>query len=554
MARLHLPHTTTSLPPYMHMREKMPGAHRILKEARIRPRQSKSDLASQQSPMASATSLGQTKRKKLVYQQDPDGVFRLKKIDNKVVPQKFAVPSNQIDEAQNELTECSYTPVNEYPPLLDLDPPLPLKLPMPIRHKRSPIAPPIIGTAEQIYHSPNPRLPHNHLRNNQYHTKVIGLGDGDVQDEAGLDGRIVDGHLEARVDGRLDSRLDNIADLVAAHVPSRLQLRWWPLWWPRGHAGESEIERERELAMAGELRGGRWLRYWNMPQYFNWTLFAYGFCIPCVLYVFNERLMRTATFIAAVLIVYGATNALGPLRLLPYARQYWGLWYGPRGRGNLADAALAEELMEENEMNRDMYVDEYGNVLDDSYYDDYPSLDRVVDGRHIVDSALGYSDVVRRRPYQRRPPHRAGSAPADMHVYPPSGLHQPMLRRERERMERLENERMDRERKRERGFTRADGALPLPDTFGARELDQREALREREAMRADRAPPRVVKVPGRSVSHVQELPLVNEVKLLDRDDYEMMGLQRNNTVGSKRSILGTRNNYNRFMANVDDGY
>lgn len=57
-----------------------------------------------------------TKKKKLVYKQDPDGVFRLKKINDDVASLKTneAIDKKtQVDQYLNELIDCSYSIVDE---------------------------------------------------------------------------------------------------------------------------------------------------------------------------------------------------------------------------------------------------------------------------------------------------------------------------------------------------------------------------------------------------------------------------------------------------------
>lgn len=49
-----------------------------------------------------------------------------------------------------------------------------------------------------------------------------------------------------------------------------------------------------------------------------------------------------------------------------------------------------------------------------------------------------------------------------------------------------------------------------------------------------------------------DLPFINEIKLMSHDDMEQGDLRRLDTLMSKKSILGTRENYNRFVANVQD--
>lgn len=58
-----------------------------------------------------------TKKKKLVYRQDPDGVFRLKKIDdnNSIKSVDLANKKKEVDNYLNELIDCSYSIVDDIP-------------------------------------------------------------------------------------------------------------------------------------------------------------------------------------------------------------------------------------------------------------------------------------------------------------------------------------------------------------------------------------------------------------------------------------------------------
>lgn len=62
--------------------------------------------------------------------------------------------------------------------------------------------------------------------------------------------------------------------------------------------------------------------------------------------------------------------------------------------------------------------------------------------------------------------------------------------------------------------------------------------------------PPVIKMPTKEIDYDSELPLAYEVKLknLDLDHYD---LDRLGTVMSKKSVLGTRANYQKFLSNVE---
>lgn len=66
--------------------------------------------------------------------------------------------------------------------------------------------------------------------------------------------------------------------------------------------------------------------------------------------------------------------------------------------------------------------------------------------------------------------------------------------------------------------------------------------------------PPVIKMQPRDFSHESDLPLVYEVKLksLEDEDPNYAALDRLGTVMSKKSVLGTRANYLKFLSNVDD--
>ncbi|KAK6464299.1 hypothetical protein DFJ63DRAFT_311597 [Scheffersomyces coipomensis] len=75
-----------------------------------------------------ATSTTTTKKKKVVYKQDPDGVFRLKKLDTSndipsLSPQQYSSEKKKIDDYINELTDCSYKVLDDKPQNQNLTPP-----------------------------------------------------------------------------------------------------------------------------------------------------------------------------------------------------------------------------------------------------------------------------------------------------------------------------------------------------------------------------------------------------------------------------------------------
>ena len=69
-----------------------------------------------------ATSVTTTKKKKLVYKQDNDGVFRLKKVDNNDISSiEYAEDKKKVDDYINELLDCSYKLPEEPKP--EVEPP-----------------------------------------------------------------------------------------------------------------------------------------------------------------------------------------------------------------------------------------------------------------------------------------------------------------------------------------------------------------------------------------------------------------------------------------------
>ncbi|KAK6205319.1 uncharacterized protein RJT21DRAFT_111846 [Scheffersomyces amazonensis] len=65
-----------------------------------------------------ATSTTTTKKKKLVYKQDSDGVFRLKKVDKdkdnaSITSSEYSSEKKKVDDYINELVDCSYRVVEE---------------------------------------------------------------------------------------------------------------------------------------------------------------------------------------------------------------------------------------------------------------------------------------------------------------------------------------------------------------------------------------------------------------------------------------------------------
>lgn len=64
--------------------------------------------------------------------------------------------------------------------------------------------------------------------------------------------------------------------------------------------------------------------------------------------------------------------------------------------------------------------------------------------------------------------------------------------------------------------------------------------------------PPVIKMPNKEINHEADLPLVHEVKLKNLDQEPQYDLDRLGTVLSKKSVLGTRANYLRFLSNVEN--
>ena len=497
-------------------------------------------LAANKNPLA-------TKRK-LVYKQDPDGVFRLQKIDNR--PVTLRRPLDPDDDLDNELHECPYTPVAPA---------------LPPQQQPAVESPPTLPEASPTLTKKAPMM-----RKPYYTTKVIPVGNGyrgrpepPVMMERAPGAPLPGGPMgHAPPPPITGDGVDSIEEQEMleeeAYMQQQQQLQqqqdgpWWTRLGAMFRRSQSQVQDPGVPPLPDQAL--------QMTR-FNLTLFAIGFCLPSLIYVFHSPLMRSCVLILAIFIMIGLNQVLAPHRMVPYARNYWRQRRAAQGTAApvMMDDDGPESLMEYGD---DEYlVDEYGNILD-GYYDEYPDPDTP----SIASSVDTYGYPTRRRalhqpPMARQLPvarhHvRAELVPADMHVYPPGGRVPPKRNYPRERLN-----------------LRADGALPLPEytTYHQREvLRQREIERDHERereqdMRHMDMANRVIKVnlihkkptiskdlPMPPHHHVSEVPLMNEVRNLDRDDSDTMGLHRNNTVGSKRSILGTRANYNRFMANVDD--